>query len=312
METKKKPVLIVMAAGMGSRYGGLKQMDAVDDKGHAILDFSVFDAKIAGFEEVIFVIKDEIEKDFKELIGDRISNHIKVRYAFQDINDIPKGFTVPKDRTKPWGTSHAILSCKDMVDGPFVAINADDFYGRDAYISIYNYLMARDEDNIKSDNYKIAMVGYQLSNTVTDNGYVSRGVCNVDSNAYLKDIKEYIHIEKRGNKIFYTEDNEIYTEIAGTKVVSMNLWGCDASIMNELEAGFVKFLEKGLKDNPLKCEYYIPIAVDDILKAGRGTVKVLNSSDKWYGVTYHEDKAGVMEAIKDLKAAGKYPEELWK
>lgn len=305
----KKPVLIIMAAGMGSRYGGLKQIDPVDDQGHIIMDFSLFDAVKAGFEKVIFVIKKENEQDFKEVIGDRISKVMKVEYAFQDIQNIPEKFSVPEGRIKPWGTGHAVLSCKDLIDSPFVVINADDFYGRSAFSQIYNYLTEHQD----GEKYNYAMVGYVLENTLTENGHVARGVCTTDESSHLTGIVERTHIEKREKDSAYTEDEgATWHVIPEGSIVSMNLWGFTASFMKELESGFVPFLEQGLETNPMKCEYFLPSVVDGLIEREKAEVTVLKSFDRWYGVTYKEDKERVVNAVRKMKEDGLYPEKLWK
>lgn len=304
----KKPVLVIMAAGMGSRYGGLKQIDPVDDRGHIIMDFSLYDAVKAGFEKVIFVIKKENEKDFAEVVGNRVKSFIDVEYVYQDIYNIPEPFTVPEDRQKPWGTGHAVLSCAGVVDESFVVINADDYYGRSAFAQIYNYLISHEDE----EKYKYAMVGYVLENTLTENGHVARGVCETDANGYLTDITERVHIEKRENDTAYTEDEgETWHTIPEGSTVSMNMWGFSASFLKELQAGFPAFLEKGLKENPLKCEYFLPSVVDKLIEEDKAEVTVLKSYDRWYGVTYKEDKETVVKAIKELKDKGLYPENLW-
>ncbi|MBQ8803392.1 MAG: nucleotidyltransferase [Tyzzerella sp.] len=304
----KKPVLVIMAAGMGSRYGGLKQIDPVDEQGHIIMDFSIYDAKRAGFEKVVFIIKKENETDFKEAIGNRVEKVMKVEYVFQDLHNIPEEYQVPEGRVKPWGTAHAVLSAIDVIDGPFVVINADDYYGKDAFEKIYDFLTTHEDD----DKYRYAMVGYQLKNTLTDNGYVSRGVCTLDENNYLVKVVERTRIEKKGDAAAYTEDNgETWAELPVDSVVSMNMWGFSASFLQEIKAGFSAFLEEGLKANPMKCEYYLPTVVTNLLLADRATVSVLTSKDKWYGITYKEDKPQVVAAIKNLKDNGLYPEKLW-
>lgn len=306
----KKPVLVVMAAGMGSRYGGLKQIDPVDKEGHIIMDFSIFDAVKAGFEKVVFIIKKENEQDFRAAIGDRLSEKIKVSYVFQELTNLPEGYVVPEGRVKPWGTGHAIMSCMGEIDGPFVVINADDFYGSHAFQVAYDYLTThQDEEGI----YRYMMVGYRLENTLTDNGHVARGVCEMDAQGYLADIHERTHIEKRGNGAAYTEDEgKTWIPILGDATVSMNMWGFSESILGELQSRFSAFLEENLKKNPLKCEYFLPFVVDELLKEGRATVAVEKSQDKWFGVTYKEDKPMVMAAIQNLKDQGVYPAHLWK
>ena len=304
----KKPVLVIMAAGMGSRYGGLKQIDPVDEQGHIIMDFSIFDAKRAGFEKVVFIIKKENEADFKEAVGNRMAEQMEVAYVYQDLHNIPEGFEVPEGRVKPWGTAHAVLSAIDEIDGPFAVINADDYYGRDAFQVIYDYLATHEDD----DKYRYTMVGYKLENTVTDNGHVARGVCDTNEAGELVRITERTRIEKRNGGIAYSEDDGAsWTELPGDTLVSMNMWGFTRSILDEIKAGFPAFLEKGLVSNPMKCEYFLPAVVSTLLEEGRATVAVLASTDKWYGVTYKEDKPVVVQAIKKMKAEGRYPEKLW-
>lgn len=304
----KKPVLVIMAAGMGSRYGGLKQIDPIDKQGHIIMDFSIFDAKRAGFEKVVFIIKKENEADFKEAVGKRMEAVMEVEYVFQDLHNIPEGFEVPEGRVKPWGTAHAVLSAIDVVDGPFAVINADDYYGRDAFQKIYDFLSTTEDD----EKYRYTMVGYQLKNTVTENGHVARGVCTVDENDYLVKVEERTRIEKRGDGIAFTEDDgETWQELPIDSVVSMNMWGFSASFLKEIKAGFAAFLEEGLAKNPMKCEYYLPSVVTKLLVEDRATVTVLETTDKWYGVTYKEDKPLVMAAIQEMKEKGIYPEQVW-
>ncbi len=304
----KKPVLVIMAAGMGSRYGGLKQIDPVDEQGHIIMDFSIFDAKRAGFEKVVFIIKKEIEEDFKESIGKRMEKVMDVAYAYQDLHNIPEGFEVPEGRVKPWGTAHAVLSAIDDIDGPFAVINADDYYGKDAFQVIYDYLSTHEDD----DKYRYTMVGYQLKNTVTDNGHVARGICEIDENGKLVSITERTKIQKFEDRIAFTEDDgQTWTDVDKDTLVSMNMWGFTRSILEEIKKEFPAFLEKGLKENPMKCEYFLPSVVSDLLAQDKATVEVLSSKDKWYGVTYKEDKPVVVAAIKKLKEEGLYPEKLW-
>ena len=300
----KKPVLVIMAAGMGSRYGGLKQIDPVDKEGHIIMDFSLFDAKRAGFEKVIFIIKKENEEMFREVIGNRLSRQIEVAYVFQELANLPEGYSVPEGRVKPWGTGHAVLSCIDEIDGPFAVINADDYYGREAFQLIYDYLNSHEDD----DKFRYTMVGYKLCNTVTENGYVSRGVCEMNEAGELIGIRERTRIEHHENGIAFTEDDgATWTHLDDDTTVSMNMWGFSKSILDEIEKGFPAFLEKGLKENPMKCEYYLPGVVSDLLGENRATVAVLKSADKWYGVTYKEDKPVVMEAIRKMEEEGLYP-----
>lgn len=312
-EYMNKPVLVIMAAGMGSRYGGLKQIDPIDEQGQIIMDYSIFDAKKAGFEKIVVIIKEENENDFREAIGNRLSKHLEVEYVYQNIKDLPVGFEVPSGRQKPWGTGHAILSCAQVVDGPFAVINADDYYGAEAFQLIYDYLSTHEDD----EKYRYTMVGYQLKNTVTEYGHVSRGVCDIDSLGHMISINERTRIEKidaetAGNKIAYTEDNgDTWIDLPGDTIVSMNMWGFTASMLQELQGRFSQFLLKGIPENPLKCEYFLPSVVSDLLEEDKASVEMLTSRDKWYGVTYKEDKPVVEGAIKRMKAEGKYPIVLW-
>ena len=303
-----KPVLVIMAAGMGSRYGGLKQLDPVDNDGHIIMDFSIFDAKRAGFEKVVFIIKEEIEKEFKESIGDRLSKIMEVEYVYQKLDNLPEGYEVPEGRVKPFGTGHAILSCLGTVDGPFAVINADDYYGAHAFKVIYDYLANNEDD----DKYRYAMVGYQLKNTLTDNGSVSRGICNTDAEGHLNGITERTYIVKTETGTAYSEDGgKTFTDVDPDTIVSLNMFGFTASMLKELEARFPAFLDEGLKTNPLKCEYFLPAVTSALIEEGKATVKVLESEDKWYGITYKEDKPGIVAAIQGMKDNGLYPQHLW-
>ncbi|NLG05646.1 MAG: nucleotidyltransferase [Clostridia bacterium] len=304
-----KPVLVIMAAGMGSRYGGLKQIDPVDEEGHKIIDFSIYDAYRAGFEKAVFIIKKENREEFETCIGNAVSSKLKVEYVYQELTDIPDGFTVPKDRIKPWGTAHAILSARKCIDGPFAVINADDYYGPQAFKEIYQYL-SLEQSAQNQEHY--AMVGYKLGNTLTDNGYVSRGVCSLDGLDFLTDIVERTHIVKTEQGAAYTEDDITYVPISKDSIVSMNLWGFTDSFIKYLNKAFETFMEEEVPKNPLKAECYLPFVVDGLLKEGKADVKVLKSNDKWFGVTYKEDKPFVMEAIRLLKEAGVYPAVLWK
>ena len=304
----KKPVLVIMAAGMGSRYGGLKQIDPVDSEGHIIMDFSIYDAKRAGFEKVVFIIKRENEADFKEAVGNRVAKYMDVAYAYQKLANIPGGYAVPEGRVKPWGTAHAVLSCMDIVDGPFAVINADDYYGRDAFRLIYDYLASHADD----EKYRYTMEGYHLGNTVTDHVHVARGICSMNENGELVAIRERTRIEKREGKIAFTEDDgETWEVVPADTTVSMNMWGFTHSILKEIKAGFPAFLEEGLKTNPMKCEYFLPAVVSRLVVEDKATVAVLKSSDKWYGVTYKEDKPVVVAALQKMKEDGKYPMHLW-
>ena len=302
-----KPCLVIMAAGMGSRYGGLKQMDPMDEQGHIIMDFSVYDAREAGCEKVVFIIKKEFEDVFRRTIGDRVSRSMEVAYAFQNLNDLPEGFSVPESRVKPWGTAHALLSARHVVNGPFVAINADDYYGKQAFRDQYRFLTETEDE---SSRYHYSMSGYHLANTLTENGHVSRGVCTTDARGYLTDIVERTQIEWKDGVPAYTLDEGVtWTSLPAETPVSMNMWGFGRSFLAETEARFADFLNRGLAENPMKCEYYIPSVVHELLAAGRADVRVMTTPDKWYGVTYKEDKPMVQKAIADMKARGLYPAE---
>ncbi len=304
-----KPVLVILAAGMGSRYGGLKQIDPVDEQGHKIIDFSMYDAYRAGFGKVVFIIKKENEQDFRECVGDRVSSFLEVEYVYQELDRVPEGFQIPEGRVKPWGTAHAILCCKDVVKGPFAVINADDYYGRSAFATLYDFLTTHEDD----EKYRYAMVGYELGNTLTENGSVARGCCVTDENGFLTAIAERTKIVKTEDGAAYTEDDgATYVPVPLDTPVSMNMWGFSASILKELEGAVDRFFETEVAGNPLKAECFLPIEVDKLLKAGKATVEVLSSKDKWFGVTYKEDKPFVMESIAKLKAEGVYPEILWK
>lgn len=301
----KDITLVIMAAGMGSRYGGLKQIDPVGDNGEIILDYSVYDAIEAGFDKVVFVIKHEIEEDFKAIMQGKYEDKIKVEYAYQNISNLPEGYTAPADRVKPWGTGHAVLACDGMVDGPFAVINADDYYGKETFSLIYNELKNTTEEN------KFCMVGFKVENTLTENGHVARGVCQTDADGYLTDIVERTKIAIRDGKIMFTEDDgESWTELERGSTVSMNCWGFSGIMMTELRNRFAAFLDRN-KDNMLKCEYFLPFVVDELLKEGKVSVKVLDTTEKWYGVTYKEDKQAVVDALRKKVAEGIYPEKLW-
>lgn len=302
----QKPALVIMAAGMGSRYGGLKQIDPVGPNGEIIIDYSIYDALQAGFEKIVFIIKKEIEDDFKEVIGNRTAKEVQVEYAYQRLDNLPEGFTVPEGRTKPWGTGHAVLSCKGIIKEPFAVINADDYYGREAFELLYRELTAEKQN----DCYSFCMVGYRLENTITENGHVARGVCKVDSNGFLTDIVERTKIEKRNNSIEFTEDGGSWTSLPADSIVSMNCWGFSSELIGELERRFAGFLAEN-SCNLLKAEYFLPFVVDELIKEEKANVKVLQTGEKWYGVTYREDKETVIHAIVQMIEAGKYPERLW-
>jgi len=304
----KEPVLVIMAAGMGSRYGGLKQIDPLNSEGDLIIDFSVFDAIRAGFKKVIMIIKKENEKDFRERISNKIEPYIQVEYVHQSIDSLPAGYDVPLGRRKPWGTGHAILSCIDVINQPFAVINADDYYGSSSFVKIYDFLSGQTKEGCRHH----AMIGYILENTLTDHGHVARGVCEIDENNMLTAINERVHIVKRNGHVDYSEDNgKSYITIPENSIVSLNIWGFDESILSDLKDGFVKFLDRELVSAPLQCEYYLPNVVGELLKEGKADVKVLRSEERWYGVTYKNDKALVSSAIEDMKRSGKYPRTLW-
>ncbi len=303
----KKPVLLIMAAGMGSRYGGLKQIDPVDKEGHIIMDFSIYDAKRAGFEELVFIIRRENEALFREAIGDRVSRSMKVHYAYQDLADLPEGFKLPEGRKKPWGTGQAVLSAAGVTDGPFAVINADDYYGVEAFQLIYDRLVKNQEEG-KTCSY--TMVGYLLKNTLTDNGSVSRGICTVDEKGLLRSIVERTSIIKKEEGAAYSEDNgNSWISLDPENLVSMNMWGFPAEFMSELRERFPLFLADNLEKNPLKCEFYLPFAVNDLMKEGKAEVEVLPTHDQWHGITYHEDKEDFVKAVQKLKDEGVYPQD---
>lgn len=300
-----EPVLVVMAAGMGSRYGGLKQIDPIGSQGEIIMDFSIYDAIQAGFKKVVFIIKKENENDFREAIGDRLSGIIQVEYVYQQLDKLPEGYSVPEGRIKPWGTGHAILCCKEVITGPFAVINADDYYGREAFKLVYDYL----KNNQDNEKYRYTMVGYILENTLTDHGHVARGICVADE-GYLTNIQERTHIEKKEGIVQFLE-GETWTPVDAHSIVSMNLWGFTPSMFTELESRFTAFLDDALANNPLKAEYFLPNVAGDLIAEDKATVRVLESKDKWYGVTYKEDKPVVVAAIQNLKDQGLYPQNLW-
>ena len=304
----KAPVLVIMAAGMGSRYGGLKQIDPVDSWGNIIIDYSIFDAIEAGFKKIIFIIKKENEPHFRDGIGKRVGGRAEVKFVYQELTNLPEGFSVPEGRVKPFGTAHAVLCCKDVIDGPFAVINSDDYYGKSAFRQIYSYLSQVEDD----EKYHYVMVGYRLGNTLTENGHVSRGCCVTDENGNLISVTERTMIEKRDNGAAYSDDKgESWTDISPETVVSMNMWGFGNSFLKELENRFSGFLTENLPVNPLKCEYFLPFVVTELLKEEKADVKVLKSEDKWYGVTYHEDKESVVEALASMRKNGLYPEKVW-
>lgn len=362
-----KPALIIMAAGMGSRYGGLKQVDPVTPEGEILLDFSLYDAMMAGFEDVVFIIRKEHREAFDNLLKDRAGKHLSIHYAYQELSDLPEGFEVPDGRTKPWGTCHAVMACRDIVKGPFAVINADDYYGPSAFMQIYDFLSSVASSEVSSaenhpDKYAIAaessdnnsrtsetsyeiiqdnkisdfaMVGYMLPNTLSESGHVARGVCQISDSGYLSDIVERTKIMRRpidsnpnsdsdsvetkdsvshrGSEIAY-EDGETGDWIPLTEdtIVSMNFWGFTQSFMQAMIDNFPAFLGESLKTDPLKTEYFLPFIVDKMIVAGSARVKVLPSKDRWYGMTYKEDKPLVTAALQSMKDKGLYPDKLWK
>ncbi len=303
-----KPTLVILAAGMGSRYGGLKQIDPIDDEGHKIIDFSIYDALKAGFGKVVFIIKKENEEDFRNLVGNPISKHMEVEYVFQDIKDVPEGFEMDPERVKPWGTAHALQCCKGVVNEPFAVINADDYYGRSAYTTLYDYLTGHEDKEVPP----YAMVGYELKNTLTDKGSVARGICVTNEQGFLEDIVERTKIVKTETGAAFTEDDgATYTEVSVDSLVSMNMWAFYPSAFELFEGALERFFKEEVAKNPLKAECLIPTEVDKLLKAGQATVEVLSSKDKWFGVTYQEDKPFVKASIAALKEEGLYPKKLW-
>ena len=307
----EKPILVVMAAGMGSRYGGLKQIDPVGCEGEAILDYSLFDAHEAGFETAVIIIKEAIQKDFMETVGARLKKApMEIRYAYQELTKLPEGYSVPEGRTKPWGTCHAVVCAREAIgNAPFAVINADDYYGKAAFKEIYNYLSAHGDD----EKYRYCMVGYELGKTVTDNGSVARGVCQVNDEGYLTSVVERTKIEKQADGVIrFTEDGTTWTDLPEKTTVSMNMWGFTPSFAAESQARFPAFLDKALVENPMKGEYFLPSTVSALLAEDKATVKMLYSPDKWYGVTYAADKPVVVNALKEMTEQGLYPDGLWK
>ena len=303
------PVLVVMAAGMGSRYGGLKQIDPVDEHGNIIIHYSLFDAYRAGFRTVVFVIKPELEETFKEVIGPKVPEKMEIKYVYQVITDLPEGYSVPEGRTKPWGTAHAALAARKVVEGPFAIINSDDYYGVGAFKSIFDYLSTNPDSG---DFYEYTMVGYLLKNTVTENGSVARGVCTANAEGYLENVIERTKIVKGERMPRFTEDDgATWTDLPGDTIVSMNMWGFTRSYLDEAEARFPAFLEETVKTNPLKGEFYLPTVVSQLLTERKARVRLLSSQDKWYGVTYKEDKPVVVSALAEMRRNGLYPETLW-
>ena len=296
--------LVVLAAGIGSRYGGLKQIEAVGPNGAIVIEYSVYDAIRAGFDRVVCVIRRDIEKDFRDIVSSRFEKYIPVDYVFQDMADLPAGFGVPSDRKKPWGTGHAVLACRDVVKEPFAVINADDFYGRRSYDALGAFLKG-----VKADSTDYSMVGFTLRNTLSEHGHVARGVCEVDKNGLLTRVVERTNIEKMGAGARFNEADGTHLDLTGDEVVSMNMWGLTPSLFSHLQREFVLFLQKN-SEKP-KAEFFLPTVVDGLINGGKATARVLSTPELWFGVTYPQDKAVVVEGIRALVEHGVYPEKLW-
>jgi dTDP-glucose pyrophosphorylase len=300
-----KPTLLVLAAGMGSRYGGLKQLDQVGPSGETIIDYSIFDAIRAGFGKVVFVIRRDIEKEFKAAVGSRYEGKIAVDYAFQQIDALPEGFSVPEGREKPWGTGHAVYMAKELINEPFAVINGDDFYGRDGFQLLADYLTGA-KDGEKAD---FSMCGFIMRNTLSDNGSVSRGVCEVDSDDNLTEVVEHTKIERNGKAAeSFMEDGSVI-DFTGDEIVSMNMWGFTPSLFDYMDDMFVEFLKEHGQE--MKSEFFIPLVADTLIKQGKAVVKVMTSEDEWFGITYREDKPAVVASIKKLVEQGAYPNKLF-
>ena len=302
----KSPILVVMAAGLGSRFGGIKQMASFGECGECIIDYSLFDAYRAGFRRVVFIVNEKIYDTFREKIGKNVENLMEVHYIMQRPETLPEGCTVPADRVKPWGTGHAVMCCRNVIDAPFAAINGDDFYGRDAFQKIYDFLTSVTAPG------QYAMVGFELKNTLSENGYVSRGVCEADESGLLKNITERTHIISSCDGPLFTEDGEHYTRLPEGTPVSMNLWGFTAEFMQQLWDRFPAFWQNAMETNPLKGEYFLPFVVNDTMHDGQATARLLHTSGKWYGVTYPQDLPSVKKAIDRMIREGEYPSPLWK
>ena len=302
----KKPILVVMAAGIGSRFGGLKQMTPFGMHGESLIDYSLFDALRAGFERVIFIVNNRIKDDFRDIVGKNVEDRMEVQYVMQELDKLPAGYTIPEGRSKPWGTAHAILCCKGHIDAPFCALNGDDFYGLDAMQTLFNFLNAGPEEN------HYAMAGFQLHNTLSDAGYVSRGECQVNEQGYLDSIVERLHIIPTIDGPMYTLDNHTYTRLAPETTVSMNMWAFTPGLLDHIEKRFAAFYEEAIKTNPLKAEFYLPNLVGDLLRDQEVSVKVFTSKDRWFGVTNASDRPMVEAALRELTEQGKYPDGLWK
>jgi hypothetical protein len=302
-----QPALIVMAAGIGSRYGGLKQVDPIGPSGEIVIDYAVYDALRAGFGKVVFVIRKDIEEIFREKVGKNVEQRVDTVYVYQELNNVPSGFQVPVERKKPWGTGHAVLSCKGHIDTPFAVINADDFYGHQAFQSLSDYLrQSKDQDGV----YNYSMVGYKLKNTLSEYGSVARGICQVTDEGFLLGVQERTRIEKKGETIQFTENGTDWQTLPEDSIVSMNMWGFTPSFMNELDARFPVFLQKNT-GNMEKTEFFLPSVVNELLQEGKAQVKVLPVNEKWYGVTYTQDRPFVQNAIREMVQLGLYPQTLW-
>ncbi len=300
-----KPTLLILAAGMGSRYGGLKQLDQVGPSGETIIDYSIYDAIRAGFGKVIFIIKESIEDEFKEIFVERLKDRIAIDYVFQETWMVPVGITIPDDRSKPWGTGHAVMMAEGKINGPFAVINADDFYGRGAFEALATYY--KDWTPERASDY--CMVGYLVANTLSEFGAVSRGVCQPDGYSLLVDVVERTHIGRTDTGIVYLNEKEQPVSIPGDTIVSMNFWGFTPSFFSFLKEGFATFIEKNAGN--LKAEFYIPSVVNDLIKSQQATVKILHCNEKWFGMTYKEDRMTVVKSIRELVQVGVYPENLW-
>lgn len=305
----KNTALVIMAAGIGSRFGGgIKQLEPVGPGGEIIMDYSIYDALEAGFDRIVFVIRHDLEKDFREVIGNRIEKIAPVSYAFQELDDIPAGFTVPEERQKPWGTGQAVLSVRDIVKEPFLVINADDYYGKEVFVKVHDYMVREMDEN--APVYDICMGGFILANTLSENGGVTRGVCEVGDNGVLKRVSETYNIEKKEYGISATDKEGNPVAVREDQYVSMNMWGLTPSFIRELERGFPDFLGS-LREGDFKSEYLLPTIIDQMIKGGRAKVTVLETKDRWFGVTYKEDKEGVAESIRALISQGIYPDKLF-
>ncbi|MBR6615847.1 MAG: nucleotidyltransferase [Lachnospiraceae bacterium] len=305
----KKTALVIMAAGIGSRFGGgIKQLEPVGPSGEIIMDYSIHDALEAGFDKIVFIIRKDIERDFREIIGNRIEKVANVEYAFQSIDDLPDGFSVPEGRTKPWGTGQAILAAKNVIHEPFLVINADDYYGKEGFKKLHEYMVNEMEEN--GDQMKMCMAGFILANTLSENGGVTRGICEVDRNGYLKKVTETYEIYRESDRMHAATKEGEPVFVSANQHVSMNMFGLPVSFLDELEQGFPKFLAS-VKDGDLKSEYLLPTIVDQCIREDKAKVRLLETPDKWFGVTYKEDKPTVVAAIRKLVEDGVYPEKLF-